>query len=36
VIDNKQKADTEIGRLINHCLGQFNEEDMALLEAMVH
>lgn len=36
VIDNKQQADPEIGRLINKCLGQFSSEDMNLLEQMVN
>ena len=32
VIDNKQTGDPEVGRLINKCMGQFNSEDMGLLE----
>jgi len=36
VIDKQEKADPEIGRLINKCLGQFSVEDMSLLETMVN
>lgn len=36
VIDNKQTGDPEVGRLINKCMGQFNSEDMGLLEEMVN
>lgn len=35
VIDGKQAADTNIGRQINKCLGQFTSQDLAILEQMV-
>lgn len=36
VIDSKEVGDPEIGRLLNKCMGQFNSEDMSILEAMVN
>lgn len=36
VIDNKIVGDSEIGRKMNKCMGQFNSEDMTLLEQLVH
>lgn len=36
VLNKKEVADPEIGRLINKCLGQFNGADLALLEQMVN
>lgn len=35
VLNKREVADPEIGRLINKCLGQFNADDMALLGQMV-
>lgn len=35
VIDNKQAGDSEIGILLNKCMGQFSNSDMVLLEQMV-
>jgi hypothetical protein len=32
VVDDKIQGDSEIGRLLNQCMGQFNSEDMAILE----
>jgi len=36
VIDKKLIGDPEVGRLINKCMGQFNSEDMSLLEEMIN
>lgn len=36
VIAKKEVGDPEIGRLINKCMGQFNSEDMEILEQMVN
>jgi|688.fasta_scaffold1509466_2 hypothetical protein len=36
VIDGKITGDVEIGRQLNKCLSQFTNEDMALLEQMIH
>lgn len=35
ILDGKQAYDAGIGRSINKCLGQFTNEDMAILEQMV-
>jgi len=35
VIANKLQGDCEIGRKINKCMGQFNDEDMKMLEQLV-
>jgi len=36
VVDKKLVGDPEIGRLMNKSMGQFNSEDLQLLEEMVH
>lgn len=35
VIDGKIVGDAEIGRMMNKCMGQFNAEDMQLLEQLI-
>jgi len=36
VIDKKFVGDPEVGRMMNKCMGQFNSEDMAILEQMIN
>ena len=35
VVDGKIVGDAEIGRMMNKCMGQFNSEDMQLLEQLI-
>lgn len=35
VLDGKVKGDSELGRLMDDCLGQFSTDDMAILESMI-
>lgn len=35
VVDEKQAGNSEIGVLLNKCMGQFSNSDMVLLEEMV-
>ena len=35
VIDGKLTGDSELGRLMDDCLGQFSTDDMAMLESMI-
>ena len=35
VLDGKIEGDSELGRLMNECLGQFSTGDMDLLESMI-
>jgi len=35
VADGKIVGDSEIGRMMNKCMGQFNSEDMLLLEKLI-
>tara|TARA_B110000285_G_C14959082_1_gene530710 strand:+ start:446 stop:628 length:183 start_codon:yes stop_codon:yes gene_type:complete len=35
VEDGTIVGDAEIGRMMNKCMGQFNSEDMALLEDLI-
>ena len=35
VVEGTVVGDAEIGRMINKCMGQFNSEDMKLLEELI-
>ena len=35
VVNNKLKGDSDIGRMMNKCMGQFNNDDMKILEELV-
>jgi len=35
IIDNGGEGNSDLGRLMDECLGQFSTDDMDLLEAMV-
>ena len=35
VLDGKQEGDSELGRTLEDCLGQFSTDDMDLLESLV-
>ena len=35
VIDGKMPGDSELGRMMDECLGQFSTDDMAMLESMI-
>jgi hypothetical protein len=35
VIDGKMAADSDMGRMMNDCLGQFSTDDMTMLESMI-
>lgn len=35
IIDNGGEGDSELGRVMDECLGQFSTDDMELLEQMV-
>ena len=35
VVSKKIKGDPEIGRMMNKCMGQFNDNDMKILEQLV-
>lgn len=35
VIDGKTEGDSELGRILEDCLGQFSTDDMDLLESLV-
>ena len=35
VLDGKIEGDSELGRTLEDCLGQFSTDDMALLESLV-
>ena len=35
VVNNKVSGDAEIGRMMNKCMGQFNNDDMKILEELV-
>jgi hypothetical protein len=35
VVSNKIKGDSDIGRMMNKCMGQFNNDDMKILEELV-
>ena len=34
-INSPQQSDPEIGRMLNRCMGQFNSQDMQILEQLV-
>lgn len=35
VLDGKRPGDSQLGRMMDDCLGQFSTDDMAMLEAMI-
>jgi len=35
VLDGKRKGDSQLGRMMDDCLGQFSTDDMAMLESMI-
>lgn len=35
VIDGKRPGDSELGRMMDDCLGQFSTDDMSMLESMI-
>jgi hypothetical protein len=35
VLDGKRPGDSQLGRMMDDCLGQFSTDDMAMLESMI-